>query len=79
MTEQLYTQAEQAAEIQTLDCKLAEGFTQGRMDTGMSEQEWRASMVEVRKQRDYYYGLWNNLAGNLGGIVAMLPEDNWIG
>lgn len=78
MADTLYTTAELVVLIKALDVKLAEGFTQGRLDTGMSEQEWRASVAEMRQQRDYYYKLWQQQSGGGGGIVAVLPQDRWI-
>lgn len=78
MADPLYTAEELATLIKAADVKLSQGFTQGRLDTGMSEQEWRASMAELRKQRDYYEGLWKSRTGNAGNVVALLPANKWI-
>lgn len=78
MTDPLYTVEELVALIKAADVKLSQGFTQGRLETGMSEQEWRQSMAELRKQRDYYYGLWKSQTGNAGNVVALLPANKWI-
>lgn len=78
MADNLYTTPELEALIKELDLKISEGYTQGRLETGMSEQEWRASVAEMRRQRDYYFKMWQQQSGNGGGIVALLPADRWI-
>lgn len=78
MADSLYTTEELATLIKALDVKIGEGFTQGRLDTGMSEQEWRSSVAEMRKQREYYFQLWQQQSGNGGNVAAVLPVDRWI-
>lgn len=78
MTTYLYTAAELVVLIKQLDIELNTPFTQGRLDTGMSEQEWRVSMAEKRQQRDYYYRLWQQQVGNGGSVTELLPADDWI-
>lgn len=75
-----YTDEELRLKIIALDTKLEEGYTQGRLDSRMSEQEWRASMEALRQQRDYYLDLWKTQTGDdsLGQNVTMLPSDDWI-
>lgn len=78
MAEPLYTTEELVTLIKALDVKINQGFTQGRLDTGMSEQEWRTSVAEMRKQREYYFQMWQQQSGNGGNIVSLLPANGWI-
>lgn len=73
-----YSIEELREKIIEIDAKLEEGFVQGRLDSRMTESEWRASLVVVREQRDRYWAMYEKQtgSGNRGKTISLLPADD---
>lgn len=72
----IYTRVELVEKIKSIDIELAKSVSMSSLDTGQSDQEFRISNDALRRQRDYYMTLLNNvdLASSGAGIVTLVNK-----